>query len=67
VKAKHHQVVTNYQSRSGSLALARVFACEVWNFYAGEALCRKNVIEINEDGDGALSIICMRLAPTWPG
>jgi len=44
------------------VALARVFACEVWKFYAGESLRRKFPIEINEDGEGTLSIICMRLA-----
>jgi len=44
------------------LALARVFACEVWNFYAGQFALRKFIIEINEHKEDALSIICMRLA-----
>ena len=44
------------------MALARVFACEVWNFYAWRFARRKFLIEINEYEEGELSIICMRLA-----
>jgi hypothetical protein len=49
--------------RSGSFALLRVGAGEVWNVYAGGSQHRKIPIEINENDRAALSIFCMRLAP----
>jgi len=45
------------------LALARVFAREVWNLYAGQIAFPNFLIEIKEKEEGALSIICRRLVP----
>jgi len=64
MKSASNQSVAYWQSQSSSLTLPCVFAREVWNFYAGGSLHRKILIEINEKEEGALSIICMRPAPT---
>jgi hypothetical protein len=50
------------KNRVTFLALARIFACEVWNFYAERFVRRKFFLEVNEYEEGALSTIYMRLA-----